>query len=80
MKLTEEDIIKFVSKETNLVLRLGVQRSSIDAVYLSEGIDRLRKAEDEDVKEMIEILKGEANYKKIRELEKAFLHEYMKNH
>lgn len=80
MKLTEEDIIKFVSKETNLVLRLGVQRSSIDAVYLNEGIDRLRKAEDEDVKEMTEILKGEENYKKIREIEKTFLLEYMKKH
>ena len=75
MKLSEEDIIQFMSKETNLVLRLGVLRDGIDAVYLDEGLDRMHKAEAEGMAEILKILKTEENYQKIRKLEESFLKE-----
>lgn len=75
MKLTEEDIIQFMSKETNLVLRLGVLRDSIDAVYLDEGLERMKKAEAEGVAEILKVIKTEENYRKIRSLEEAFIKE-----
>lgn len=71
--LSEENIVRFIAKETNLVQRLGVLRASIDAVYLNEGLERMRNAEAEDMAEILAALKGEANYKKIRALEKEFL-------
>ena len=77
MKLSEEDIVMFIAKEMNLVQRLNILRGSIDAVYLNEGLERMRKAEEEDVADLKKILKGDANYQKIRELEKAFLADYM---
>jgi pSer/pThr/pTyr-binding forkhead associated (FHA) protein len=77
MGLNEENIVQFVSKETNLVQRLGALRSSIDAVYLGEGIERMRKAEAEDVAEIEKAIKGTANLKKIRAVEREFLRTWM---
>lgn len=77
LKLSEEDIVMFIAKETNLVQRLGVMRASIDAVYLNEGLGRMRSAEVEDIEEIKKILKNPDNYAKIRAVEKAFLAEYM---
>ncbi len=74
--LSEEDIVLFLAKETNLVQRLGALRSSIDAKYLDEGLGRLRDAEEEDVTEIKKILKGEENYKKLRALEESYLKEF----
>ena len=78
MKLSEEDVVKFVAKETTLVQRLGVLRGSIDKVYLAEGLERMRKAETEDVAEIVTILKSDENYRKIRDLERDFLAEQAK--
>jgi hypothetical protein len=73
MGLGEEDVVRYVALETNLVQRLGTLRNSIDAVYLSEGLDRMRKAEDEGVGEITAALKTAANFKKIRAIEKSFI-------
>lgn len=78
MNLSEEAIVQFISKEANLVKRLGVLRSSIDAMYLSEGLERMRNTEREDLKEIIGILKSEENFKKIRSEEKEFLSRFSK--
>lgn len=79
MNLAEDNIVQYIGKETSLVKKLGELRSSIDAVYLSEGLERMRKTEDEYVAEMEKVLKGEANYKKIRGLEREFLQENTPN-
>ena len=73
LKLSEEDIVRFIALETNLVQRLWVLRSSIDAVYLNEGLERMRAAEAEAMAEITTALKTEMNLRKIRELERKFL-------
>ncbi len=78
--LNEENVVQFVAKETNLVQQLGVLRTSIDAVYLNEGLDRMRSAEADSMKEIYVILKGEAKYKEIRKAEKEFIAEWVKAH
>lgn len=75
MNLAEDNIVQYIGKESSLVKKLGELRASIDAVYLSEGLERMRKTEDEYAAEIQKVLKGEANYKKIRELEREFLQE-----
>lgn len=74
--LQEEDIVRFIAKETNLVQRLGALRESIDAVYLDRGLESMRAAEREDLAEIRQILKSEEAYKKIRELEKKSLEDF----
>lgn len=74
--LGEEDIIRFIAKEATLVSRLGNLRTSIDAVYLNEGLQRMRTAEEEDLKEIKKTVGGEANYQKIRSVEQQFLESY----
>jgi pSer/pThr/pTyr-binding forkhead associated (FHA) protein len=73
MSIGEEEIIQVVSKETNLVKRLGVMRESIDKRYLDQGLESMRKAEEDQVGELIGILKGRANYMKYRAVERDFL-------
>jgi hypothetical protein len=73
LKLSEEDIVRFIALETNLVQRLGVLRSSIDAVYLNEGLDRMRTAETEGMAEIKSVLKKDSSVRKIQELERKFL-------
>jgi vacuolar-type H+-ATPase subunit H len=73
MKIGEEEIIQVVSKETNLVKRLGVMRESIDKRYLDQALESMRKAEEAQVSEMIRILKGRENYMKYRAVERDFL-------
>lgn len=78
--LNEENVVQFVAKETNLVQQLGVLRTSIDAVYLNEGLERMRNAETDAMKEIYVILRGEAKYKEIRKAEKDFFAEWIKLH
>jgi hypothetical protein len=78
--LSEENVVLFVAKETNLVQQLGVLKSSIDAVYKDVGLKNMRNAEEDAMKEFIPILKGEDKYKLIRQTEKEFLEEYRKTH
>lgn len=73
----EEDIIEFIAKETTLIRRLGDLRNSIDAVYLNEGLERMRTAENEEVLVLKEIVKGEANFQKIRSLEDQFIKDFL---
>lgn len=76
--LSEEDIVQFVSKETNLIQRLKALRGSIDAVYLDEGLSRLRSAEAEDLVELKKAVKGEEHYKVLRKMEREFITAYIK--
>jgi hypothetical protein len=80
MGLSEEDVVKYLAKETNLVRRLGVLRGSIDALHAEEGIDRMRNAESEDVNELVTAVKGDFNYRKIRDLETDFYKQFAKSH
>jgi pSer/pThr/pTyr-binding forkhead associated (FHA) protein len=80
MKLSEEAAVQFVAKETNLVQRLGILRTSLDAVYLDEGISRMHKAEAEDSLEIKKILKNDENYQAIRALELDSIKEFQRRH
>lgn len=72
MGLTEDEMVAYTSKENALIMRLGTLRTKIDALYADEGIKTLEQAELEDVAEIKKILKTEANYQKIRALEREF--------
>jgi hypothetical protein len=76
LKLSEEDIVRFIAKETGMVQRLGALRDSVDAVYLNEGLDRMRKAETEDLAEIRTILKTEEAVRKIRAIEKQSIEDF----
>lgn len=81
MGLSEEDAIMYISKEANLVSGLMELRKSIDAVYLEQGIQRMRNFETERMEEILKTLKSEANFKNIQAKEKAFFEAYkQKNH
>lgn len=80
MSLSEEDVVTYLAKEMNLVKRLGVLRTSIDALKADEGIEKMRSVERQDTQELIAVLKGVANFKKIRALEKDFYLQFLKSH
>jgi hypothetical protein len=73
MGLNEEDIVHYISKEVNLVKKLGEIRKTIDAVYLNEGLSQMRDAELESLAELKATVKTEANFKKIHDLEHEML-------
>ena len=73
MGLTEDDIVKYISKENALIARLASLQSKIDGVYADQGIKSMTEAEVEDVAEIKHILKSDANFKKIHDLERNFV-------
>ncbi len=73
MKLSDSAVEDFVSKEADLVRELGNLRAEIDGSHPSEGLDEMRKAEEEGVKKLKVILNGDLNYQRIRSAEKKFI-------
>jgi len=80
MKISEEQMIKFIAIEQSTVTQLVDLRDKIDAVYLPEGLDRMHKLEDEENKKMTDSLNGSSNVVKIRRIEKEFIRDYVKTH
>ncbi len=78
MGLNEEDMVKFMAREMNMIKRLGALRDSIDATKAEQGIEAMRKAEAEDSATLVEIAKGEGNFTRIRSLEKEFTSRYLR--
>ncbi len=72
----EEDMVQFLTKEFNLVKRLGELKMNIDAHYLDEGLHKLREAEAETKAEMLTLLKSQKNLDRIRKLEKASIEKF----
>ena len=78
--VTEEQMIKFYAIESNLVAELFKERQQIDAVYLSEGLERLRKTEETEKARMLEQLKTDRNLKRILVMEKEAIEKFLKSH
>jgi len=78
MKLSEDDIIKFIGKEAALVRQLMELREAIDARYLDEGLGKMNQVEFQTISEMREILKGEANLEAIRGIERDFTLQFIR--
>lgn len=75
MGLSEDDMVAYTSKENALLKRLGDLRDKTDATMLKPGEDphAMTDAEAEDIAQIKKILKTDANYKKIKALEKEFV-------
>jgi FHA domain len=82
MGLTEDAIVAYTARENSMIERLGKLRDKINAFspdLEAASIKEMRIAEDEDVTEIKKILKGEANYEKIRKLEEEFVKELIRS-
>jgi pSer/pThr/pTyr-binding forkhead associated (FHA) protein len=75
MGLSEDNLVQYIGKEVTLVKKLGELRLSIDAVYLNDGIERMRRTEEEYLQDIDKVVKGRANLQRFRELEKEFISE-----
>jgi hypothetical protein len=73
LRLSEEQMVRFIGLESAMLKRLVTLRESVDARYLEEGISRMREAEKEDLKRITDLLRGSANYSRLRLREKIFL-------
>jgi hypothetical protein len=80
LKINEDQMVKFIAAESSLVSQLYQLRQSIDAVYLSEGLERMRKLEEQEKPRLLELLKTEQSLARIHQLEKQFLADYMLAH
>lgn len=76
--LSEEEIVRFIAREVNMVKRLTVLREAIDATKVDVGVAGLRKAEEDDLKALEEIVKGTSNLKAILSLEKEFTTRFLR--
>jgi len=80
LKVTEDRMVQFQAIETNLVTKLTEMKASIDAVYLHEGLEAMKKFEAEETKRLLEIIKGQSNFEKIKQLEREFIQSYLQAH
>ena len=76
MGLTEDAVVKYVSKEATLIKRLGDLRAKIDKVYLNEGLSNMRSEELAEVNELKGLIGGDTNFDKIRALEQSSIRDY----
>ncbi|MGE3757797.1 MAG: hypothetical protein AB7H97_08575, partial [Pseudobdellovibrionaceae bacterium] len=79
LKLSEENMVRFIGLETALIKKLSDLRNSIDARYEEEGVARLKEAEKHEMSAIFVLLKTEANFKKLRVREKIFLSKALEN-
>lgn len=77
LKLSEDDMIRFLAREMNLVNQLASLKNTIDARQLDLGLAKLKAAEDDANKDFIKILKSKENLQKINEWEKQFVTQHM---
>jgi hypothetical protein len=73
LRLSEEQMVRFIGFESALLKRLSTLRTSVDARYLEEGIVHMREAEKEDLIRISQLLQGSGNYNRLRVREKIFL-------
>lgn len=73
LKLSEEDMVRFIGLESAMIKRLVKLRDAIDARHLEEGLQRMRDAENEDKDSIVRIMTSDKNYQKLRDQEKRFL-------
>jgi len=73
LRLSEEDMVRFIGLESAMIKRLVTLRDAIDARSLEEGMQRMRDAEKEDTEGIMRILQTEKNYQKLRDHERQFL-------
>jgi len=75
--LSDEAIVTFISKETNLIKKLTSIRDDINPKFVDEGITRMQALEDDFISQVKEILKTKAKYKKFVKFKKDY---YLKNY
>jgi hypothetical protein len=80
LALNEDKMIQYQAAQNALVKDLASLREKIDAMYLSEGLERLRKVEAEARTRMQNIVQNEATLKKLEALETEFLLSYFQAH
>jgi hypothetical protein len=73
LRLSEENMVRFIGIEAALVKKLATLRESLDSKYYEEGIARMREAEKTEVEKMVALLKTPQNYERLRLREKIFL-------
>lgn len=73
LKLSEENMVRFIGLESAMIKKLSNLRNSIDSRFLEEGIQRMRDVEREDIAKIQELLVSPMNYEKLRLREKVFL-------
>lgn len=73
LKLSEENMVRFIGIESAMVKKLSTLRNSIDSRFLEEGIQRMREVEIEEVAKIQELLVTPVNYERLRLREKGFL-------
>lgn len=76
LQLAEDDMIRFIAREVNLINQLSNLQKTIDARQLDLGLAKLKNAEDEAIADFIKILKSRENLDKILMWEKKFVADY----
>lgn len=79
LKLSEENMVRFIGLETSMIKRLSTLRDAIDARHKEEGITRLREVEKEETKALLTVLRTNANLERLRMREKNFLAQALLN-
>ena len=70
--MSERVIVEFAPIESSLVQELVKLKGFINPRFEKEGIDRMREAEAESLKEMYRVLGGRSRYLKYRVLQEHF--------
>ena len=80
LKVTEDRMVQIQASQNALRAKLIELRPSIDAVYLEEGIGRLRKTEAEEKAHQIELLGSAQKLQRLQEVEREFFQSYAQAH
>ena len=68
--LSDETIVTFISKETNLIKDLTNLRDNINAQFVDEGVERMRELEGNFLADVKELLKNEEKFEKFQGFKK----------
>jgi len=74
--LSDETIVTFISKETNLIKDLRSMRENINAQFLDESIARMKTLEQKFIKDVKKLVKNESKFSKFESFKKRY---YLKN-
>jgi hypothetical protein len=73
LRLSEDNMVRFIGLETALVKKLATLRESLDSKYYEEGIARMREFEKAETDKMMQVLQTPQNFQRLRLREKVFL-------
>ncbi len=73
LRLSEDNMVRFIGLETALVKKLATLRESLDSKYYEEGIARMREFEKAETEKMMLVLQTPQNFQRLRLREKVFL-------